>query len=301
MTLTGWIRTILCEPISYFLVLGSVLYLSYGWLNPDDTTNSRVISVDRDSLMRFIQFRTQSFTDNAGEKLDSLSSDALADIITQYIEEEALYRQAMAYGMAKDDYVIKRRMVQKMEFLAEGTTPSVTSLTTSELEAYYEEHREDYKVPAAVTFTHVFFSADRHGSVVDKLAQETLGILTENHVRFDQAPNYGERFPYQLNYVERTQEEVASHFGEEMAQAIFRLQPHKARWQGPVRSEFGMHLVLLTRAEAARIPPLQEVRDQLANELQRRREVERKQKAIDELIGGFEVRLSPEFEGVSER
>lgn len=301
MTLTGWIRTILCEPISYFLVLGSVLYLSYGWLNPDDTTNSRVISVDRDSLMRFIQFRTQSFTDNAGEKLDSLSSDALADIITQYIQEEALYRQAMAYGMAKDDYVIKRRMVQKMEFLAEGTTPVVTSLTTSELEAYYEEHREDYKVPAAVTFTHVFFSADRHGNTVDKLAQETLGILTENRVRFDQAPNYGERFPYQLNYVERTQEEVASHFGEEMAQAIFRLQPHKARWQGPVRSEFGMHLVLLTRAEAARIPPLQEVRDQLANELQRRREVERKQKAIDELIGGFEVRLSPEFEGVSER
>jgi hypothetical protein len=251
--------------------------------------------------MRFIQFRTQSFTDNAGEKLDSLSSDALADIIAQYIQEEALYRQAMAYGMAKDDYVIKRRMVQKMEFLAEGTTPGVTSLTTSELEAYYEEHREDYKVPAAVTFTHVFFSADRHGNAVDKLAQETLGILTENHVRFDQAPNYGERFPYQLNYVERTQEEVASHFGEEMAQVIFRLQPDRARWQGPVRSEFGMHLVLLTRAEAARIPLLQEVRDQLANELQRRREVERKQKAIDELIGGFEVRLSPEFEGVSER
>lgn len=301
MTLSGWALAVLREPITYFLVFGLALYLSYGWLNPDDTTNSRVISVDRDSLMRFIQFRTQSFTDNAGEKLDSLSSDALADIIAQYIEEEALYRQAMAYGMAKDDYVIKRRMVQKMEFLAEGTTPGVTSLTTSELEAYYEEHREDYKVPAAVTFTHVFFSADRHGNAVDKLAQETLGILTENDVRFDQAPNYGERFPYQLNYVERTQEEVASHFGKEMAKAIFRLQPDRARWQGPVRSEFGMHLVLLTRAEAARIPLLQEVRDQLANALQRRREVERKQKAIDELIGGFEVRLSPEFEGVSER
>ncbi len=301
MTLSGWALAVLREPITYFLVFGLALYLSYGWLNPDDTTNSRVISVDRDSLMRFIQFRTQSFTDNAGEKLDSLSSDALADIIAQYIQEEALYRQAMAYGMAKDDYVIKRRMVQKMEFLAEGTTPGVTSLTTSELEAYYEEHREDYKVPAAVTFTHVFFSADRHGNAVDKLAQETLGILTENDVRFDQAPNYGERFPYQLNYVERTQEEVASHFGKEMAQAIFRLQPDRARWQGPVRSEFGMHLVLLTRAEAARIPLLQEVRDQLANALQRRREVERKQKAIDELIGGFDVRLSPEFEGVSER
>ena len=301
MTLTGWASTILREPISYFLVLGLVLYLSYVWLNPDDKTNSRVINVDRDSLMRFIQFRTKSFTDNAGEKLDSLSPDALADIIRQYIQEEALYRQAMAYGMAKDDYVIKRRMVQKMEFLAEGTTPAVTSLTTSELEDYYEEHLEDYKLPAAVTFTHVFFSAERHGNAVDKLAQETLEILSGNRVRFDQAPNYGDRFPYQLNYVERTQEEVASHFGETMAQTVFRLQPHKSSWQGPIGSEFGKHLVLLTRAEAAKIPPLQEVRDQIANELQRRREVERKQKAIDELIGGFDVRLSPEFGGVSER
>ena len=301
MTLTGRVRTILREPISHFLILGLVLYLSYGWLNPDYTTNSRVISVDRDSLMRFIQFRTQSFTDNAGEKLDSLSSDALADIIRQYIQEEALYRQAMAYGMAKDDYVIKRRMVQKMEFLAEGTRPAVTSLTTSELEAYYEEHREGYKLPAAVTFTHVFFSAERHGDAVDKLAKETLGILSENRVRFDQAPNYGDRFPYQLNYVERTQEEVASHFGEEMAQAVFRLQPEKARWQGPIRSEFGVHLVLLTRAEAARIPSLNEVSDQLASELQRSREVERKQNTIDKLIDDFEIRLSPEFEGVTKR
>ena len=301
MTLTGRVRTILREPISYFLILGLVLYLSYGWLNPDYTTNSRVISVDRDSLMRFIQFRTQSFTDNAGEKLDSLSSDALADIIRQYIQEEALYRQAMAYGMAKDDYVIKRRMVQKMEFLAEGTRPAVTSLTTSELEAYYKEHREGYKLPAAVTFTHVFFSAERHGDAVDKLAKEALGTLSENRVRFDQAPNYGDRFPYQLNYVERTQEEVASHFGEEMAQAVFRLQPEKARWQGPIRSEFGVHLVLLTRAEAARIPSLNEVSDQLASELQRSREVERKQNTIDKLIDDFEIRLSPEFEGVTKR
>ena len=301
MTLAGRVRTILREPISYFLILGLVLYLSYGWLNPDYTTNSRVISVDRDSLMRFIQFRTQSFTDNAGEKLDSLSSDALADIIRQYIQEEALYRQAMAYGMAKDDYVIKRRMVQKMEFLAEGTRPAVTSLTTSELEAYYKEHREGYKLPAAVTFTHVFFSAERHGDAVDKLAKETLGILSENRVRFDQAPNYGDRFPYQLNYVERTQEEVASHFGEEMAQAVFRLQPEKARWQGPIRSEYGVHLVLLTRAEAARIPSLKEVSDQLASELQRSREVERKQNTIDKLIDDFEIRLSPEFEGVTKR
>jgi len=260
-----------------------------------------VINVDRDSLTRFIQFRTQSFTDNAAVKLDNLSPDALSNVIAQYIQEEALYRQAVAYGMDVDDYVIKRRMVQKMEFLAEGTAPAETSFTTSELEAYFERHRENYTVPAAVTFTHVFYSADRHGEAVDKLAQDMLETLTQNRVRFDQAPGYGERFPYQLNYVERTQEEVASHFGEVMAKAIFRLQPDKTRWQGPFRSKFGLHLVLVTRTQAARLPALIEVRDQLATELQRLSEIERKQVAIDELIGRFEVRVSPEFESVPER
>ena len=301
MTLSGWARAVLHEPITYFLVFGSALYLAHGWLNPDERENSRVINVDRDSLTRFIQFRTQSFTDNAAVKLDNLSPDALSNVIEQYIQEEALYRQAVAYGMDVDDYVIKRRMVQKMEFLAEGTAPAETSFTTSELEAYFERHRENYTVPAAVTFTHVFYSADRHGDAVDKLAQDMLETLTQNRVRFDQAPGYGERFPYQLNYVERTQEEVASHFGEVMAKAIFRLQPDKTRWQGPFRSKFGPHLVLVTRAQAARLPALVEVQGQVATELQRLREIERKQTAIDELIGSFEVRVSPKFESVPER
>ena len=301
MTLFGWARAVLHEPITYFLVFGAALYLAHGWLNPDERENSRVINVDRDSLTRFIQFRTQSFTDNAALKLDNLSSAALSDVIAQYIQEEALYRQALAYGMDADDYVIKRRMVQKMEFLAEGTAPAEASFTTSELEAYFQRHRENYTVPAAVTFTHVFYSAERHGDAVDQLAEDMLVILTQNRVRFDQAPGYGERFPYQLNYVESTQEEVASHFGEEMAEAVFSLEPDKTRWQGPFRSKFGLHLVLVTRAQAARLPALVEVQDQLATELQRLREIERKQTAIDELIGSFEVRVSPEFESVPER
>ena len=292
-----WGRSILREPITYFLILGSVLYFSHAWLNPEDKINSRVINVDRDSLVQFIQFRSQSFDDKASKKLDSLSPDGLANIISQYIREEALYRQAMEYGLFQNDYVIKRRMVQKMEFLAEGATTLSTPFTNIELQAFYEEHLEDYKLPATVTFTHVFFSEDRHGNVIDQLAQKTLEMLNENRVRFDQAPNYGDRFPFRLNYVRHTQKEIASHFGETMAQTVFKLQPDKKVWQGPIHSEFGNHLVLLIRAEAARSPPLQDIRDQLVKELERLREVDSKQRAIDELINGFEIKLSHEFQG----
>jgi len=256
-----------------------------------------VINVDRDSLVQFIQFRTQSFDDKASKKLDSLSPDGLANVISQYIREEALYRQAMEYGLSQNDYVIKRRMVQKMEFLAEGTTTPSTPFTNIELQAFYEEHLEDYKLPPTVTFTHVFFSEGHHGNVIDQLAQKTLEMLNKNRVRFDQAPNYGDRFPFRLNYVRRTQQEIASHFGEAMAQTVFKLQPHKKVWQGPISSEFGKHLVLLTRVEAARSRPFQDVRDQLVKELERLRELDSKQKTIDELIDGFEIKSSPEFQG----
>ena len=50
-----------------------------------------MVSVDRDSFIRFVQLRAQSLADNAGEELDNLSTDVLVDIIAQYIQEEAPY------------------------------------------------------------------------------------------------------------------------------------------------------------------------------------------------------------------
>ena len=55
--------------------------------------------------------------------------------------------------------------------------------------------------------------------------------------------------------------------------------------------------MLLTRVEAARSRPFQDVRDQLVKELERLRELDSKQKTIDELIDGFEIKSSPEFQG----
>lgn len=42
-------------------------------------------------------------------------------------------------------------------------------------------------------------------------------------MRLDQAAAYGDRFLYHLNYVAREPDEVASHFGTEMQQAVFAL------------------------------------------------------------------------------
>lgn len=292
MKLPGWVR----EPILHFLLLGFALFTAYEWFNLDNSVDSRVIVVDRNSLARFLQFRTKSFAEDANQRLDALTSDSFSDVVNQYIQEEALYRTALSYGMDRQDYVIKRRLVQKMQFMAEGTNAGIDAISEVELGQYYESHRQDYEIPALVTFTHVFFSADRHGNGVDERARETLGILNRDEVRFDQAPNFGERFPYHLNYVERSQEEVAGHFGKLLAEAVFQLRPDKKIWQGPIQSTFGSHLILVTQNLPARVPPLDEVRDRIATEVQLGRERERKQTAINEIVQGFDIEVSQEFE-----
>ena len=40
-------------------------------------------------------------------------------LVENRVQEEVLYREALAMGLDKDDTIVKRRMAQKMQFLAE--------------------------------------------------------------------------------------------------------------------------------------------------------------------------------------
>jgi hypothetical protein len=39
-------------------------------------------------------------------------------LVADYVREEVLYREALALGLDRDDLVVRRRLVQKMEMLA---------------------------------------------------------------------------------------------------------------------------------------------------------------------------------------
>jgi parvulin-like peptidyl-prolyl isomerase len=290
LTFRGWVR----EPILHFLLIGCIIFGVYAWMTPD--VDDRVIKVDNESLVRFIQFRTKNFSPQAQQKLKDMSSSGVEDIIRQFVREEALYRKALSYGMGRDDYVIKQRLIQKVEFLAQGTSDDNRDLSEAELRDYYGLHQDRYKLPATVTFTHVFFSSKRHGVDVDRLAKDALAALNQNGVRFDQAPEYGERFAYQLNYVERSKEEVASHFGENMASALFQLEADANTWRGIFRSEFGSHVALLTDTVAARIPDFNEVQSQVADEFVRERTDAERNAILDSMIEEYQVDVAPEFQ-----
>lgn len=283
---------VLKDPLVHFLALGLALFALFAWVSEDDVPSDKVIEVDRGALLSYIQYHARAFSPEAASAhLDGMSASELDRLVDAHVREEALYREALALGMDRTDHVIKHRLVQSIEFITDDLALRTTEVTGDELETYFVDNRERYAIEPTVTFTHVFFNTERHGPEEARaLAEKKLADLNVAGVPFSGAPGHGDRFLYLVNYVERTLDLVASHFGDEMANAVFALGPDAAEWTGPLESRYGHHLVLLTGKTEGRSPELAEVESRVRADAEREAAEERRDAAIGVLIDTYEVR-----------
>lgn len=290
-----FMKKLLTEPLLHFLIVGLGLFVLFNFVAGDEADyDENVIVVDRESLLTFMQYRARAFEPGAAAAyLDGLSEDELNGIIDDYVREEALHRQAVALGVDQNDYVIKRRMIQSIEFITNGFVTAAVDLDDDDIEAYYEANRDNYYISPYVTFTHVYFEKGERGDeAAAKLATEKLAELNAAGEPFTSAPNHGDRFPYFLNYVERDPDFVASHFGQRMAAGIFELEPADDRWQGPFESPYGYHVIMLTKRMEGRYPELDEIRDRIILDAERTEIEAMQDQAIQAIVDTYEVRRS---------
>src|SRR5215213_12044836 len=93
------------------------------------------------------------------------NAQELQDLIEDYIRDEVFYREGRAAGLDRDDAVIRRRVRQKMEFLAEDI--SVPEPNDAQLAAYLAANPERFRAEDNLTFRHVFLSATRRQNTID--------------------------------------------------------------------------------------------------------------------------------------
>ena len=290
------------DPLIHFLIGGALLFVvldAFG--SADELGDSRTIVVDEASLLNFVQYRTRNFDEpTARRRVDGLSDKELDALVADYVREEALHREAIALGLDRDDYIIKRRLVQKVEYIARGIADSVTSPGPTAIAAYYADNKQDYALEPSLTFTHVFFpvvagvvagAVAGAGSNAEREAQLKLQELNDNKVPFSQAPQHGALFAYHLNYVDRTPDYVASHFGAAMADALLAMAPSNTVWQGPLQSDHGYHLVMMTANKPGRIPDLTEIETQITRDLLEQSARAMTETAIEAIVAAYEAKI----------
>ena len=287
------LKRILREPLLHFLLAGGLLFGIYMWSHRGSAkpSSGKTIVVDKASLLNFLQYRNKAFKPEYFEaQLDAMSPRELRDLSDQYVEEELLYREAKSLGLEEGDDVIRQRLVQKMNFLIEDLADTSGTASNEELEAYLKSNQAQYAVAPSVTFTHVFADSSTHGEKAAKEQAERLKAqLNSTHAAFNDAPQFGDRFPFLQNYVERTFDYIASHFGKDFAAEVQKLTPSQTQWIGPIRSEYGYHLVLLTSRSEGRTPQLQEIRSQVEEDWLRDRKEKARVLSIRELENQYNI------------
>lgn len=291
-----WLLRIGRDPLTHFLAGGALLFVVFAarhGTGPTEPAGERTIVVDRGALLNFMQYQSAAFQpEYFSRQFDALSPAERRDLIDRYVGEEILARQARIMKLDEGDDVIRRRQVQRLLYLMDDAAAAAFAPTDADLQRYYDAHPDLYRNPETFTFTHVFVDdAAGQSAGAAKTAALLKARLDSAGAPFSDASRYGDRVPYLRNYVERTPQFIAGHFGAAFAAALEGLQP-SPRWQGPIRSDYGYHLILLTRREAAALPGLDAVRDQVRNDLLRDRIASEREAAITALRRGYRVRIA---------
>lgn len=273
------------------LAAGAVLWLLLDRLAP--SSERIVVGQDvRRALRADLQRRT-------GRPPSDAEARAALDA---WIEDELLYREALALGLDRSDVVVRRRLIQSMRFLLEDEGPE-ESPSDDELRVHLERDRARWIVPARTTFTHVFrrdrsardadaadthTSGDReaHGTGDEAGTAATTALRAQLESDADPA-TVGDPFPRGSRFTGADAAEIDRVFGPGFAARLAVLPP--GTWSGPVRSSYGWHLVRVESRAAAREPALDEIRAELTADWKRARRDERRRGAIAALRARYDV------------
>lgn len=289
------LSSLLSEPLLHFLALGVLLFVLFNTLNPTPIDDPRNIQVKRDGLLTFMQHRAKTFDPQSfAEQLDALPPEQLQPLVQAYIREEALYREAKALSLDRNDYLARQRLIQQLTYITRGFIDAGTQLSESELAYYLAANQARYREPGKITFTHVYFSFDRlPKDEALARARAALHTLNQQTVPFHQSGEYGERFLYHRNYVQKEADLVASHFGTAMQTELFLLPVDGSLWQGPLVSHYGAHLVLVSGQSQAYDPPLEDVIGRVQQDALQARIQAQLEEAISAIVSTYEVDMAP--------
>jgi len=274
----GWTR-LWREPLLHFLVLGALLFVVFNWRGAGGAGSNRIVITPGQIEAMSVQFARTWQRPPTDEELKGLVDD--------HVREEIATREAMAMGLDRDDTIIRRRLRQKLEFLAEDSVDAAPA-TDADLQAWLDAHPDDYRVEPMVSFRQVYVNADRRGAAASDEAVRLLALLKAGgpSVAIDAL---GDPLMLPREVDGASQADVARQFGEEFAEAVAGLDP--GTWTGPIRSGYGLHLVFVRERRGAASPALADVRMQVERDFTSDRRRTQLARMYDSLLTRYRVTI----------
>jgi hypothetical protein len=240
------------EPLLHFIAIGGLFFLIYSAVNEpyDNSIEKILISPERISQIENRFSSVWNRVPTPGE---------LDNLIEEEIRIEVYYRDALALGLDANDTIVRRRMLQKMEFLTD-TSIYLQEPSEVELAKYFAENEQNYRREPRLAFEQIYLGQSPSKDTVLQILQSlqsksaidpsTLGRPT--------------LLPAQLKLSQPNA--IDSVFGKGFYNQIAGITP--GEWGGPVTSSYGTHLVRTLDGEPGNMLSLEEVRKSVLKDWQ---------------------------------
>ena len=259
------------SPLPLFLVFGIVVFLLYLHFRPPDRETVVVTTQTIDALIAQQESITQS----------RITAEERQTLIEGYIEDEILIREAYKRGFDKNDYRVRKRILNIMRRSLSEVVPEPSA---AQLRAFYEENRERYRTSHSISFEHAYFSfagEDPPGDP-ERFLRKLEGMSeVSGRIKISSTS---------LKRMNRASfQTIAINFGKPFAQVLFELPLN--RWWGPIESSRGIHYVRVTETHAPELPAFEKMESYLRTDYFMQKSRESQQSKIEELRENYEVIL----------
>lgn len=271
------VRALFGEPLFHFLALGSLLFLVYSLVNRDANPKAQRIVVSAGKIEHLSSIFSRTWQRQPTEQ-------ELQGLIDDYVREEVAYREGMKLGLDQDDTIIRRRIRQKVDFIADDLASQIEP-TDEQLTQYLETHPEPYRVNTRVSFRQIYLDPDRHGEGLNERVSAILKTL-ENDPSVD-ALQLGDSTLLEHEAHDLSLREVAGLFGDPFSEHLASIA--LKQWYGPIPSAYGVHVVRIDERVEGNLPTLSEVRARVHRDWEQSRRQELAESFYQGLLKRYEI------------
>ena len=275
--LTAWRR----EPLTLFLLLGVILFAA------DRIINGAPIPSGSEGLHIVIPASQQTalrtaFRAEHGREPSAAERQARLD---HWVEEEVLYREALALKLDRKDLIVHRQLTQKMRFLLEDSTP-ISPPSDAALQTWLDQHQQHYGQAPTTNFEQVFLSRGHYG---DGLPAQAAQVGEQLAHAPDHYLGLGDPFSVGRVFTAMGPVQLRRDFGPDFADTLQKLV--KGKWSGPITSGFGLHFVRVTARSEFRPAQLADVRMQVQADYQSAQHDLLSHQAVDQLKKKYRIEI----------
>ena len=244
-------KKILHEPLVHFLLLGVLIFFLYSLMNDTNDSDENRIVISK-AVQKQLAYRWKK------KHLRPPSKEEMQTMIDKEVYTEVMSREAVKMGLDQNDLIIRRRLVQKLEFVSSDLS-SLLEPTDEELKVYMKQHEKIFRKAGKTTFQQIYIDMSKGKSEIKERLLRIKNALDAN----ESIQTLGDTFMLPRENRALSDYEIIHTFGKKFAQSLKSLKT--GVWEGPVKSGYGLHFVYVEKREEGELPPFDEIKTQVKN------------------------------------